>query len=137
VDNEGFDLLTSSLSKRFCSTEICGVSLDQLTIQFVFTNGLAEPIAQARAVAVAIVGIALLWRKFPKIAPWRLIASRTSELLDGANPNSVKLCGVPYLRLGSPLLSFLHHELRAKRWMDPHHHIRRSLALHSSCRRLL
>src|SRR5205814_1427465 len=100
VDDEGFDLLARGFAQGFRAREIDSIGFHKLSIQVVLANDLAEAIANTGAVSVYSVAMAAmtvrgLGRKLPNWAFRRLLPLESTNLLNRANANSIRLAQCP------------------------------------------
>jgi len=82
--DEVLNLFPVGLSQRLCSAEIDGIGLDELRIELVLADDLAETVADLRATAVPIA-VRVLWQN---------LLSRTrncSDFLDRTDADAVRL----------------------------------------------
>jgi hypothetical protein len=84
--DESFDLLASGLTKSFDSAEVSCVRLDQGGVELMLANDLAEVVTDR---ATAVVPVGRLWGKFPRLGRGRRRLREGTNLLDGADADSV------------------------------------------------
>ena len=106
VGDEVFDLLTSRFAEGFGAAEIDGIGLDQVGIELVLADQLAEAVADLGAAVVSVLAIDRLRRELLRLPRRRNRFGKRADLLDRADADAVGLAQGPVDRpgLGHPHL---------------------------------
>src|SRR5437867_4342119 len=93
MNDEVFDLFARGIAQSLGAAEIGGVRLNEVSVELMLADELAEPVANPRAIPVAAVSICRLRRGFPDFGfrfAWCLgRVSQRSDLFDRADANAV------------------------------------------------
>ena len=91
VGDKGFNLLASGLAEGLSAAEIDGVGLDEVGIELMLADQLAEAVADLGAAVVSVFTVDRLGRDLLRVARRRSGFTKRPDLLDRADADAVGL----------------------------------------------